>query len=191
MTGSPEKEAALTRDLNPFTETGAALRRARLRKKWAQIEEIRRDEPVIYGPGRGPAEPGAGHQGCGRSGDRRSRRRRQVVRRRSWRRRRHYERCPVGGGRSRRLAFDYGRAVASCGRVTHTSLPCFRCRSRWAVRENDENRRRRREAEGLRREPPTKSWPSGVHDSAVFPMHFISAAIIASALASAHQSVIA
>ena len=57
VTGSPEKEAALTRDLNPFTETGAALRRARLRKKWAQIEEIRRDEPVIYGPVAGQQNP--------------------------------------------------------------------------------------------------------------------------------------
>ena len=57
VTSSPEKEAALTRDLNPFTETGAALRRARLRKKWAQIEEIRRDEPVIYGPVAGQQNP--------------------------------------------------------------------------------------------------------------------------------------
>ena len=55
--GSPEKEPALTRDMNPFTETGAALRRARLRKKWAQIEEIRRDEPVIYGPVAGQQNP--------------------------------------------------------------------------------------------------------------------------------------
>ena len=57
VTGSPEKGPALTRDLNPFTETGAALRRARLRKKWAQIEEIRRDEPVIYGPVAGQQNP--------------------------------------------------------------------------------------------------------------------------------------
>ena len=57
VTGAPEKEPALTRDLNPFTETGAALRRARLRKKWAQIEEIRRDEPVIYGPVAGQQNP--------------------------------------------------------------------------------------------------------------------------------------
>ena len=57
VTGAAEKEPALTRDLNPFTETGAALRRARLRKKWAQIEEIRRDEPVIYGPVAGQQNP--------------------------------------------------------------------------------------------------------------------------------------
>ena len=57
VTGAPEREPALTRDLNPFTETGAALRRARLRKKWAQIEEIRRDEPVIYGPVAGQQNP--------------------------------------------------------------------------------------------------------------------------------------
>ena len=57
VTGAPEKEPALTRDLNPFTETGAALRRARLRRKWAQIEEIRRDEPVIYGPVAGQQNP--------------------------------------------------------------------------------------------------------------------------------------
>ena len=57
VTGSPEKGPALTRDLNPFTETGAALRRARLRKKWAQIEDIRRDEPVIYGPVAGQQNP--------------------------------------------------------------------------------------------------------------------------------------
>ena len=57
VTGAPEKEPVLTRDLNPFTETGAALRRARLRKKWAQIEEIRRDEPVIYGPVAGQQNP--------------------------------------------------------------------------------------------------------------------------------------
>jgi hypothetical protein len=57
VTGAQEQEPALTRDLNPFTETGAALRRARLRKKWAQIEEIRRDEPVIYGPVAGQQNP--------------------------------------------------------------------------------------------------------------------------------------
>ena len=54
---NPEKDAAMARDLNSFTQTAAELRRARLRRKWARIEGIRRDEPVIYGEFAGQQNP--------------------------------------------------------------------------------------------------------------------------------------